>query len=97
VDNTFTIYGNFQRQVYDITDPTQEIDLPMEWFVTIKYLLSCALADEYEVPESRCKRLMQMAQYYQGQLEQWQKVQDNVKFAEQRQQQEKVNLNERPQ
>ncbi len=96
VDNTFTIWGNFQRPVYDMTIAGEEFDLPQEWFLALKFGLASVLADEYEVPETRCARLMQMANLYRDQLEQWQNAQNDVNFAIRREQQELVQTKEKP-
>ncbi len=96
VDNTFTIYGNFQRPVYDINTAGEEFDLPQEWFLALKFGLAAVLADEYEVPEARCSRLMQMANFFRGELEQWQSLANDVNFAAKREQQELVQSKEKP-
>jgi hypothetical protein len=96
VDNTFTIYANFQRPVYDMIAAGDEFDVPQEWFLAVKYGLATMLADEYEVPEDRCTRLFKIAEMYQKQLQDWQHDLADTNFAERRQQQEKVNQSEKP-
>ena len=96
VDNTYTIYANFQRPVYDMISAGDEFDVPQEWFLAIKYGLSSILADEYEVPEDRCMRVFKMAELYRQQLQDWQHSLADVNFAEQRQQQQAVQEKEKP-
>jgi hypothetical protein len=79
-----------------MSNATDEFDLPQEWFLALKFGLAAQLADEYEVPEARCMRLIQTAQMYRGELEQWQKIEGDTNFAGARQQQEKVQLQEKP-
>lgn len=47
VDATRTIFGNFQRQIYDIDTDSDEFDLPAEWFRPLAFLLAADLS--YEV------------------------------------------------
>ncbi len=96
VDNTYTIYGNFQRPVYDVNIAGDEFDMPQEWFLALKFGLAAQIADEYEVPEARCARLMQTAKFYQDQLEQWQDDQNDTNFGQRREQQELVQTKEKP-
>lgn len=96
VDNTFTIYANFQRPVYDLISAGDEFDMPQEWLLPIRMGLAAILCDEYEVPEDRCMRLFKMAEMYQQQLMAWQHSLADVNFAEQRQQQEMVQQKEKP-
>ena len=44
----YTIYGNFQRPIYDISAADQEFDLPQEWFRPLAFMLASDLS--YEVP-----------------------------------------------
>lgn len=45
-DNTRTIYGNFQRPIYDVTSNSVQFDFPQEWFQVIKYNLAVELGYE---------------------------------------------------
>ena len=47
MDATRTIFGNFQRQIYDINVDADEFDLPAEWFRPLSFLLASDLS--YEV------------------------------------------------
>jgi len=71
IDSTHTIYGNFQRQLYDMTSATDEFDFPSEAFQALRWTLAAELSDEYEVPEERIKRLEQKAKYYRDRMEEW--------------------------
>jgi len=66
-----TIYGNFQRPLYDMTSGTDEFDLPSEWFMYLKWALAAEIADEYEVPEDRIVRIMKRAEGYRQDLDDW--------------------------
>ena len=71
VDATHTIYGNFQRQLFDMTTGTDEFDFPAEAFLALQWRLAAELADEYEVPEDRITRIERKAKYYVDALEDW--------------------------
>ena len=43
-----TIYGNFQRPLYDMTNATDEFDMPQEWFRALRFGLAADLS--YEMP-----------------------------------------------
>lgn len=45
---SYTVYGNFQRPIYDISAADQEFDLPQEWFRPLSFMLAADLS--YEVP-----------------------------------------------
>jgi hypothetical protein len=78
----FTINLNVQLPVFDMAAAGNEIDLPKEWFMACKWGLAAELADEYEVPEDRCARLAQKAEFYINQLTVWQKNVDSVAYGE---------------
>ena len=96
MDNTFTININAQRAVQDMIQTFDEFDLPQEWFLPLKWGLAAQIADEYEVPEDRCTRLMKTAEYYLEQMLQWQHDLNDTNFGEQRQQQERAQDNKEP-
>ena len=87
----YTLYLNVQRSVQDYLQTFDEMDLPQEWFLPLKWGLAAQIADEYEVPEDRCQRLFKTAEYYLQQLVKWQTDLANTNFAELRQQQARVN------
>jgi hypothetical protein len=71
IDAQHTIYGNFQRQLFDMTNSTDEFDFPSEAFLALRWGLAAELCDEYEVPEDRIRRVESKAKYYADQLEDW--------------------------
>jgi len=84
VDNTYTLYLNVQRPVQDVTSGTDEIDLPVEWLMALKWGLAAQVADEYEVPEDRIIRVQKMAMMYAQDLEAWNKTQGSIAFGDDR-------------
>lgn len=56
-DTTRTVFLNAQRPLFDMTNATDEFDVPPEWFKAIRLNLAYELADEYEVEEQRILRL----------------------------------------
>lgn len=84
VDNTYTIYLNVQLPVFDITTGANEVDLPKEWQLAVKWGLAAQIADEYEVPEDRIMRLTKTAEYYLSELEQWQNDINSVAYGDDR-------------
>jgi hypothetical protein len=64
-DSTRTIYLNAQRQIFDVTSTTDEIDIPSNWFIALKWQLALAMTDYVEVPEDRLSRIFKMSQMYQ--------------------------------
>ena len=71
IDATRTVHGNFQRQLFDMTNATDEFDFPSENFQMLRWGLAAELSDEYEVPEDRIHRIHQKAKYYRDKLEAW--------------------------
>lgn len=71
MDSTRVIYANFQRQLFDMTNGTDEFDFPAENFQMLRWNLAVELADEYEVPEDRLTRIEMKAKYYRDKLEAW--------------------------
>jgi hypothetical protein len=71
MDANHIIYANFQRQLFDMTGGTDEFDFPAEAFMALQWRLAAELADEYEVPEDRIKRIEAKAKYYVDALEDW--------------------------
>jgi len=63
-DATRTVYGNFQRPLYDINSGTDEFDFPADCFLYLKWTLMSDLADDYEVPEERINRVTNKAEYF---------------------------------
>ncbi len=90
INSTDVVYINTRRAVQDMISGGDEFDLPQEWFLPLRWGLAAELADEYEVPEDRCKRIFERAQLYRQQLENWQKELYDTNFAERRQQIERV-------
>jgi hypothetical protein len=55
-DSTRAIFLDVHRPIQDITDVTQGLDIPLEWYDTISLALQMMLADAYEIPEARITR-----------------------------------------
>lgn len=70
-DGTRTIYGNFQRQIFDAGSASSEFDLPAEGFLWLMTQLAAISADDFEVPEERIRRLYQEADMYKQALFDW--------------------------
>lgn len=71
MDDTRVIYANFQRQLYDMTNATDEFDFPSENFMALKWGLAAELADEYELPQDRIMRIEGKAKYYRERMADW--------------------------
>jgi hypothetical protein len=71
IDSLRTIYGNFQRQLFDMTSSGDEFDFPAEAFLALRWGLAAELCDEYEVPEDRIKRVESKAKFYADELQDW--------------------------
>mgnify|MGYP003350316131 CR=1 FL=1 len=54
---TRTIFLEVQRPIQDITDSADVFDLPMEWYEALSKGLAAEVADKYEVPEDRIRRI----------------------------------------
>lgn len=71
IDSTRVVYGNFQRQLFDMVNSNDELDFPSENFQMLRWNLAAELMDEYEVPEDRIARIERKAKYYRDKLEAW--------------------------
>lgn len=80
IDASRSIYGNFQRPLYDVNDVGDELDLPSEWLLPLKWSLAAELADEYEVSEERIARIEKKALYYRERIQDWSTEQSSVTF-----------------
>lgn len=80
IDASRTIYGNFQRPIYDVDSFGDELDLPVEWLLPLKWSLAAEMADEYEVPEERIMRVEKKSLYYREQMQDWSTEQASVTF-----------------
>lgn len=58
-DSTRTIFLNVQRPVQDLVAGADSFDLPLEWYEPMIQYFCSQLADYYEVPEDRIRRLKQ--------------------------------------
>lgn len=87
-DNTYTIYANMQRPIYDMSSATDEVDMPQEWFVAMKWALALELVAEYDVPMNHVPFLEKMSERYLQRLAQWNKDQTRIDFGEMRLQEE---------
>ena len=70
--SSYTVYGNFQRPIYDITSADQEFDLPQEWFRPLSFMLAADLS--YEVPDVNpqvATNLHQMAKMLHDEVQDW--------------------------
>ena len=70
-DLTRTVFLEVQRPIQDITDPTQTFDLPLEWYETLTMNLGAAMADKFEIPEDRLRRVKQEAAASLEDLSDW--------------------------
>lgn len=71
VDNTRTIWGNFQRPIYDVNNTDDEFDLPHEWLLPLKWLLAADLMSDYRVALEERMYIDKKALYYQGEIQNW--------------------------
>lgn len=58
-DSTRTIFLNVHRPIQDITSAGQTFDFPKEWYYALVKCLAAEIADLYEVPEDRIRRIKQ--------------------------------------
>ena len=70
-DLTRTLFLEVQRPIQDITDPTQTFDLPLEWYETLSMNVASAVADKYEIPEDRIRRIKGEAAQSLEELADW--------------------------
>ncbi len=96
INSSDVVYINVRRAVQDMISGGDEFDLPQEWFLPLRWGLAAELADEYEVPEDRCKRIFDRAELYRQRLVDWQKALYDTNFADRRAQVERVMDNEKP-
>lgn len=61
-DTTRTIYLEVQRPIQDVLASGDALDFPLEWYEAISKNIQAAMADTYEVPEDRLKRIKGEAQ-----------------------------------
>lgn len=80
LDNTRTLYCNFQRPIYNMTAGADEFDFPSEWFMALRYGLAELLADEYEVPDNRLMRVAAQAERYHKNVQDWSVEQAKFRF-----------------
>lgn len=70
--NTRSIYCNFQRQIYDVSSATQELDLPPEWARCLRFMLAGDLAWEYpKVDANYANEIRAMGRNLQEELQNW--------------------------
>jgi len=70
-DSTRTIYLEVQRPIQDITAADQTFDIPLEWYETLTKNLAAALADRFEIPEERLRRIKSEAAESLTELADW--------------------------
>jgi len=70
-DSTKTVYLEVQRPIQDITSVDDTYDLPLEWYETISSNLAASMADRYEIPEDRLRRIKQEAAASLNELADW--------------------------
>lgn len=51
VDSTHILYMSVQRPIQDVTNGTDNFDLPQEWFLPLKWALAEELGSEYGISE----------------------------------------------
>lgn len=87
---TYTVYANFQRPLYDMTNATDAFDLPQEWFRALKFGLAADLCPEYGLPSDFANYIMQLSASMKLDLFQWTRDQAIVAFGEQRSREERA-------
>ena len=70
-DATQTIFLDVQRPIQDMTSGTQLFDFPLEWYETLATCLAAEIADKYEIPEDRLRRLKVEAKEALDDLADW--------------------------
>lgn len=85
-NNDQAIYINTRRAVQDMINGGDEFDLPQEWFQPIRWGTAAQVADEYEVPEDRCKRIAATAEEYFQEMVEWNRNLYDINYGERRQQ-----------
>jgi hypothetical protein len=70
-DSTRTIFLDVHRPVQDITDDTQGLDIPLEWYNAVSLNLGAMMADAYEIPEPRIQRKKMEAMKAMKDLADW--------------------------
>jgi len=63
-DTGYEMYVTVERQIQDITNSTQQFDLPQEWFLPLKWQLAAEIGPEYGVTERTQQRIDQKAAMY---------------------------------
>jgi hypothetical protein len=71
MNSTDIVVCNFQRPIYVMTAGTDEFDFPCEWYLALRYGLAVMMADQYEVPQSRLRRLAKQASKYHKDVQEW--------------------------
>lgn len=70
-DNMHTIFLDAHRPLQDIISVSQTFDLPLEWYQALIICLAAQIADYYEVPEDRIRRLKAEAQAAEDYISDW--------------------------
>jgi hypothetical protein len=70
-DDTRTIFGNFQRPLYDMTSPTDQFDFPQEWFQVLRYKLAAELGLEMQADLAIWREIRGIAKELQGEAQDW--------------------------
>lgn len=70
-DNTQTFFFDVQRPIQDVTQQTDLIDIPIEWYDTMSLTCKDAMADAFEVPEQRLLRIRKEAKEAVEELSDW--------------------------
>ncbi len=70
-DSEHTLFLNVQRPIQDWTTAEESVDTPLEWYLAICKYLAAEIADLYEVPEDRIRRLKQEANDHVEYISNW--------------------------
>lgn len=71
-DTSRTLYCNFQRPLYDVTNETDEFDFPQEWFQVLKFMLAGNLAFEYpQVDINKAREIRAEGKRLQDEAQSW--------------------------
>ncbi len=70
-DLTQTVFLDVQRPIQDVTQQTDLIDIPLEWYEAVSKTCGAAMADAFEIPEQRIMRVKKEARDLENELADW--------------------------
>jgi hypothetical protein len=68
---TRTLFLDVQRPIQDVTQETDLIDIPLEWYEAVSKACAASMTDAFEIPEPRLMRIKKEARELEDELADW--------------------------